>query len=61
MPEEKTKEVTTIIEVLCEGKRRRRVVHVSWWEKLSLDEIANITVKIVEEIVGSGELEEGTI
>jgi len=61
MLEEKTKEVKTVIEVSCEGESIRRVVYVNWWEKLSLNEIADTTAKIVKEIVGSGELEEGTI
>ena len=59
--EEHTKEVTTVIEVSYEGEIRQRTVHVNWWRKLSLDEIADTTAEIVEEIVGRGELEEGTI
>ena len=59
--EERTKEVTTIMHISCDGEGRRRTVHVSWWKELSLDEIADTTAKIVEEIVGRGELEEGTI
>jgi hypothetical protein len=61
MPEESTKEVKTVIELSCEGESIRRVVYVNWWEKLSLEEIADTTAKIVKEIVGQGELEEGTI
>ena len=59
MPE--VEEVKTVIVVSCAGKSIERVVYVNWWEKLSLEEIADTTAKIVKEIVGRGELEEGTI
>lgn len=61
MPEEIIKTVKTVINVSCEGESIRRVVYVNWWEKLSLEEIADTTAKIVKDIVGRGELEEGTI
>ena len=59
--EKKTKDVTTIIDVWCDGKMERRTVYVNWWKELSINDIADTTAKIVEEIVGRGELEEGTI